>query len=208
MNPITEHVHLVDREVMDAYGPQTHIVDSPFVSLNTPTEFVVTIEGSPLDQLVGVLDESGVITVSRHTMRRTDNQMQSRVLWTTNDRRALSMEVLIKSGSIPVSVKAVDWRNPFWLDQKVQGAPGVVYDQGVVTWNEGRSWIRENREWGDTGVGYLAAWLPFTPKEVLDSFEKPPGVVGLIPYVNFQRISVEEGQAITAELQRRRQART
>lgn len=207
MNSITQHVHLVDREVMDSYWRETPVVDSPFVSVNTAAEFVVTFDEQPLRQLIGRLDADGTVAVSDRTQDRETTEISTRTLWTTNDARAFAMEVLLRSPAIPFAAEPVDWRNPYFLTGQDDPVPGVMIEAGTVRWNDGRSWIRSDAARPEQ-LRRLAAFLPFSPQQVLASFADPPGVIGLVPYSRFLRITVAQGRAITAELRRRRGART
>ncbi|MBH0128781.1 hypothetical protein [Salinibacterium sp. NK8237] len=176
----------ISRAIVARYPAAPTTIDDPRISVDNAREFRVA--GDRDSENGFIVDDAGVF---RHAQWISGKGPS--LGFSTNSLRAVEM-TLILLDLAPSLHKGfgVSWRHPSLSGGELSPAYTVTSteDSTTVTWNEGSLWMLEQ----GTGswIRALAGWLPYTIDEIFESRTNPPGVVGLVPYRNFERISHDE----------------
>lgn len=176
---------LASRELAGLFAPRTAAEN--YVSVDSATEFRVM--GDRGHEHGVFVDDSDVFHVADWFPDR-----EPAVAWSTNSEHAVQVQIALWSPLTSPWRGRVTWRNPLAPGELSDGF-SVERERAVwrVSWDAGAQWASEVRaEFAGSRLAGLAIWFPFTPEQILQSFAHPPGIVGLVPYRRFERISVEE----------------
>ena len=116
------------------------------------------------------------------------------VTWWSNSMHAVEVSLALSARSIQLAMAPITWRHPMPVGVL---PPGFELSRSgatmTVSWDGGGHWVEAiGVDFAGSSIAALARWLPYSVEEVVDSIEKPPGAARLVPFRQFQQISLDE----------------